>query len=157
MSGSLDQHFKSYTPMGGAVGGIIICRGPLLPYLVTHGAIVSATDQNEMKVLTGTEQLIAIGEPLAPGPSTYPSFVGPAICALPACEKKALAGNSYDTFSWGNFVVYFLANLSLRSDSDSFASSSMGTVGADGDVSKEIPMPFESGEVVDLLDSDDAL
>ena len=130
----------------------------MLPCLVTHGTVISATNP-KMKVLTGAEHLIAIGEPLVPADSIYPSFVSSAIRDLSTSQKKELAGNSYDTFAWGNFLTYFLANLSLRSDS--FASSSTGTVGADGDgdspsfnISDEIPTPFEHGEVIDLSDGD---
>ena len=74
--------------------------GPFIPTLTKHGTITSLTDPENPKVLTGKEWLIAQGEPIEGTSEVFESFIGPALCELPSCEQKKLAGNSFEATCW---------------------------------------------------------
>ena len=100
--------------------------GPYVPTLITHGTIVRSKGAELPKIMTASEHLIAMGEPLYPASehSKYRSFVGEALENLPPLDKKRIAGNAFDAYTMGLCMFYWISNFSLKDQTATSASSS---------------------------------
>ena len=94
--------------------------------MVTHGTITSLTDEEEPKILTSKEWLIAQGEPLEGISEHFVSFIEAAITNLPSNEHKKLAGNAYEATCFGYFVLYCLSNVSMKDETASLSATAAG-------------------------------
>ena len=119
--------------------------GPFVPCLITHGTIVSFTDDKNPKVMTGIEHLIAQGEPVgeAAKHSDFKSYIGDYIDTLSTPDQKLLAGNAYDASSFFFFALYVLSNVSMREETTSPSSAS-----ASAPMNVSLPSPPLDREVI---------
>ena len=90
------------------------CKGgPLLPCLVTHGTIVS-----DGKVLTSSEHLLAMGEPIKKIDyqldTDLKCYIQEGIDTLTPAVRKKVAGNAVCTDIQAAVSFYLMCNVSLK-------------------------------------------
>ena len=86
--------------------------GACVPTLITHGTIASLTDSNSPpKIMVAEEHMVCQGEPLFEG-ARMTSFIGHLLDRVSTPDIKRLAGNAFETNTFGSWNLYFLSNIS---------------------------------------------
>ena len=117
-----EEHLALQTSLQGTDGSYLFdndhstkyCKGgPLLPCLVTHGTIVS-----EGKVLTSSEHLLAMGEPITKNDyqvdTDLKCYIQEGIDTLTPTIRKKVAGNAVCTDVQAAVAFYLMCNVSLK-------------------------------------------
>ena len=129
--------------------------GNCVPTLVTHGTVASLTETNKPpKIMVPEEHMLCQGEPLFNG-AEMKSFIGHLLDGLSPVDIKRLAGNAFETNTFGSWNLYFLANISDASSQTCDSEIIDTLIDDDSSESKVLTSPPPLDDLDDLRQSFD--